>query len=310
MKVSPRVLGTMVLLNVLWAPVNLAFKSALEEWSPSAIGFVRWTVFALLLAVLLQHAGFRKRVRAKVPTGADAWQSLAIGAFLFAPAHFLYILCQRYTTTLEATVLGTTGPFWVALLAFALLGERVSSRRWLGIGAGCSGAYIVSLGWAWPTLSTQNALGNVMYLVAVLIESVGFVLAVRVVLRSSGIGVLVYQATGMGAAFLLASFLHPALGMRFDGFSGSTWFAMAYLTLVTSLICFSVWYAIAERVPLSVMVIMIGIQAPVSAFLGITFLGETLRAEVVVGSLVVLGAILVAATDRAAPLASSGSDAP
>jgi len=133
---------------------------------------------------------------------------------------------------------------------------------------------------------------------------------VRVVLRSSGIGVLVYQAAGMGAAFLLASLLHPALGMRFDGFSGSTWVAMAYLTLVTSLICFSVWYAIAERVPLSVMVIMIGIQAPVSAFLGITFLGETLRAEVVVGSLVVLGAILVAATDRAAPLASSASDAP
>ncbi len=288
----------MVLLNVLWSPVNLAFSVALHEWSASAIGLVRWGGFAVIIWCLLSQKWFRAKVNAQIPRGKDAVQALAIGAFLFAPGHLCYILAQKYTSTFEATVLGMSGPIWVAMLAFFLLREEVTSKRWLAIVAGFIGAYIVIMGFRLPHFDAHHTTGNLIYLLGVLLESMGMVAAMRIVLRTSGIGTLAWQAAGMGVAFLTMPFFGYAGAIVFGGFSASTLIAVGYLMLIASLICFSVWYMVAEKVPVSWLVITVGLQVPLSACLGVAFNNEKIEVQLAIGTLVILSAIVLASLDR------------
>lgn len=298
----------MVLLNVLWSPVNLAFSVALNEWSAAAVGLVRWGGFALIIWCLLGQKWFRARVNAHIPRGKDAVRALAIGAFLFAPGHLCYILAQKYTSTFEATVLGMSGPIWVAMLAFFLLGEEVTSKRWLAIAVGLLGAYIVVAGFALPQLEASHTVGNLLYLLGVLLESVGMVAAMRIVLRTSGIGTLAWQAAGMGVAFFMMPLFGSAGAIVFGGFSVATLIAVGYLMLIASLVCFTVWYVIAEKVPVSWLVITVGLQVPLSACLGVAFNNEKIGVQLAIGTLVILIAIVLASMDRVERVAPKGAE--
>lgn len=290
-------LWTLALLNALWAPVNLMVVQSRTDLSVATIGLLRWSAFVVLLALFLRHQGFRNATGYRSPSRRDALGAMAVGALLFAPAHVAYYASLAKTTTLEANVLGTTFPIWTALLALAILGERVTRRRWMGIGLGFAGAYIIALGFRLPELRAESTQGNLLYLAGVISESLAAVLAARLIARSSGIGVLIYQVLGGVVTFALV----PAVGLmpfEVEAPSLATVGAMAYLVLFPGLFCFAVWYMLIERAPLTLLVLSTLLQPPLAALLGWWRLGESIHLETAIGALLVFSALILAATER------------
>ena len=74
--------------------------------------------------------------------------------------------------------------------------------------------------------------------------------------------------------------------------------AVAYLVLLPGLVCFGIWYATVERVPLSTMVVTILLQPPLSALLAWAFTGEVVGPTILVGSALIVAALGVVATER------------
>lgn len=289
-------------LNVLWGPVNLAVSTAQESMSTGAIALMRFACFGALIWIGMSIRGVREGLKIRLPKDKMAWQAVAIGFFLAAPAHALYYVAIPKTNTSETTVLNTTGPLWVALLASVILRESVSGRRWAAILLGAAGAYVVSVGWAPPSMSGGNTAGNLLYLCGTIVESLAMVLAVRVIATSSGPGTLAFQVIGAAASFAVMPLIVPgAMHLHIGAMRPETWVAMGYLIFVAGLFCFGAWYAFAERAPISLMVVSLGLQAPIGVLLGWAVRGEPLSPELVSGSVLLLVALVLAASEAQHP---------
>ena len=290
----------LILLNVIWTPVNLAITEAIQYASPLMVALMRWTFLGLLMAGLLQIGKVRELVAQKLPTMRDAIYCILCG-FLFAgPSHAIYYWALQHTGTVETTVINTTGPFWIALFAISILGEKISGLRWLAIIGGLIGAYVVAIGFGLPQMKSSHTMGNMAYLAGIMLESLSFVAVTRVVRRSSGAGAFAWEILGMFLAMFAIHLIFPkqmplTLTHVGPGFIG----AMAYLVIGAGLFAWAAWYVIAERAPVSFMIVTLGVQAPLAALVGWLFLSEQVGSQLIVGSLLILGSLGVAAWEGA-----------
>ena len=287
-------------LNALWTPVNLAVRAATAHgMSPAAVAVVRWSLVALALNLLVRVPAFAGYARYRPLAGTDRVRALLVGACLFAPAHLLYYVgLTRGASTVGGTVLNATAPIWTGLMAFALLRERATPRRLAAIALGFAGAWIVVFGFDPPRFGGGG--GTLLYLLGVVLESVASVLGASIVRRSSGVGYLAWETLGMVPTLLLVPVLTGgAMPFAFGAASLSAGLAVAYLVLFPGLLCFGVWYATVERVPLSTMVVTILLQPPLAALLAWAFTGETIGLPIVAGTALVVAALGVVAGERA-----------
>jgi drug/metabolite transporter (DMT)-like permease len=245
-------------LNVLWTPVDLAVRSATDAgMSPAAVALARWSLVALTLHLLLRIPAFATYARFKPLMKGDKVRALLIGACLFAPAHALYYFgLTRGASTVGGTVLNATAPIWIGAMAFLFLRERATPHRLFAIALGFAGAWVVVFGFGLPEFG--GAGGALFYLLGVLLESIASVIGTRIVRRSSGIGYLSYEVLGMiPTLLLLPTLTGGAMPLAFGTLSLPAILVVAYLVLLPGLVCFGVWYATIERVPLSTMVVTI-----------------------------------------------------
>lgn len=289
----------LALLNVLWTPVNIAVSVATRHgMSPLAVALGRWACVAVALNLLLRLPAFAAYAGYRPLSPRDRIESLLIGACLFAPAHALYYLgIARGASTVGGTVLNATAPLWIGAMAFAFLGERATPRRLAALGLGFIGAWVVTFGFGLPEFGAAQ--GTLLYLLGVLLESVSAVVATRIIRRSSGIGFLAYEVIGMVPLFLLLPRLTgEGMPLVFGEMPLPAILAVAYLVLLPGLVCFGVWYATVERVPLSTMVVTILLQPPLSALLAWGFNGEAIGPPILVGTALIVAALGVVASER------------
>ena len=178
--------------------------------------------------------------------------------------------------------------------------ETLPLNRTLALVFGSIGAYIVAVGFAVPSLGTSDTKSNLLYLLGTVIECLGGVLAMTIVRRSSGLTILSAQAIGAAVAFSVAPLL---LGTNLPlvwphAWSWPAFGALSYLILISGLFCFGMWYFLAERAPLSYMVIVLLVQPIASTGLGVWLRGEKLTWEIVLGSCLILGALVMSSLER------------
>ena len=231
--------------------------------------------------------------------------ALAIGICLFGPAHIIYYTSLRHASTVVGTVLNTTAPIWVAVFSFAILRERATPRRLSAILLGFAGAYLVSVGFRLPDLGQGETSANLLYLIGTLIESLGGVLATRMIRKSSGITVLALQIVGSMIAFSVATLVLGDFAVRFPAnWDWAAFGAIAFLVLLPGLFCWGAWYIVAEKSPLSLMVVTILIQPIFAAMIGYFWTGEPLTTNLLLGTMVIFCALFVASRENRSKVAA------
>lgn len=292
-----KLLLTLAFLNVLWSPVNVLVGIARENGlSGVALGQIRWTSIAILLGLCLLHPGFRKVTRAVWPTPLQACLAALCGFCFFGPAHILYYTSLGHTSSVEGTVLLTTAPLWTAAMSFLILREKLTYRRMGALGLAIFGAYVVSFGFRAATLG-GNFMGNFGFLSAVILESLGGVLVTVLVRKASGITILWFQFLGAVPVFWIAPLLlpnqltvtmHPGLPALL---------AVGYLIVICGVFTFSMWYMLAEKAPLTLMVLTLPIQPPLAALLA-WLNHEPLTLNMLWGTLIILVALFIGFGER------------
>lgn len=294
-----RVFFAVALITVLWAPVNLFVKFSTSEISSAALLAFRWVSIAAVLWFLVLRPKFREKVNVKMPTLRDGIFAFIAGFVFLGPGNTLFYLGLERTTSIESTVLNTSGPLWASLLAMFFLEEKVTLYRWLAIFIGVIGSYIIVMGFNAPHFGGETTVGNLIYMLGVLCEAAAMVLTTKVVLRSSGIGATSWLALGVAIWSICVPLFMPSLfPFHYADFGSASLISLIYLILIAGVVCFCSWYKLAEKAPLSLMVICLGIEPIVAAILGNRFLGEPLTHELFVGTFFVLASLLVAAREK------------
>ncbi len=148
----------------------------------------------------------------------------------------------------EAAVLGSSNPVWVSLLAWPLLGERISPLRIVAIFTAL-GALAILFGVSGLDASASKLPGVALALAATIGTSIGTILIKRFPMPLPAISLAAWQLF-LGCLVVTAAglaFEHP----HFDDLSTKGWLLFSYMTFVQFCICYVCWFAALKRLPAS-----------------------------------------------------------
>jgi O-acetylserine/cysteine efflux transporter len=273
--------ASVVLLSSAWPLTKLALSlGATPLWFAESRAVLSCVTGALLVAA---------RGRLRMPGRADLPALAAVGALQLA-AYFAF--AHEAVSWLPAgrtAILANTTTIWVVPLSLLILKEHIPPRRWLAAGMGLAGVTVLMNPWAIDWRSGHVLIGNGFLLLAGLAWSVAII-----VTRASRPSMSLFEL--MPWCFALASILllplvwwHAPDGTLCNG--PECWLSLAYIGFVAGPI--GTWCVVEATAKLPAMVSSIGfLSTPaVSLILANVFLGESITADLIGGSALIMAGV-------------------
>jgi drug/metabolite transporter (DMT)-like permease len=269
--------GAIVLLCLIWGMNWVVMKEAIQVFPP-----VLFTTYRFVLGsiVLLSIAYFKK---IPIPRRKD-WKWIILGGILQTAFFNSAIqIGMQFLSAGLSSVLSYSMPFWMAIMAHFLLGEKLTSRKMAGVAMGILGLIAllnVSGGGAWWAISLTLA-GAVAWAFS----------SILVKLKLQHCDTLQYTTWQMAVGAILLS-IYSALfehGIVQWGFNAVGY--LLYNGVLASALAFFLWTYIlsnteAGKASISVLAIpIIGVLA------GVIFLNEPLYWNTIMGIALILGGI-------------------
>jgi drug/metabolite transporter (DMT)-like permease len=256
--------------STIWGLNWPVMKFALSEWPPLSSRGWTGVVGALALGVYALARG------ESLKASADQWPRLLISAVLNVTLWmFVMSLALVWLPASEAVVIAYTMPVWTALLAWPLLGERLTLLRIVALVMAFAG--LASLfGGDGLSASTAKIPGMLLGFIGAVGFAVGTIFLKRFPIHLPGATSAALQI-GIGSVpvALVGSLIeHPDVTVL----TATGWAALAYMTFAGFCIAYVTWFAALERLPASiaaigtmlapvigVVVAAIGLHEPLSA---------------------------------------------
>ncbi|MBI4393469.1 MAG: DMT family transporter [Euryarchaeota archaeon] len=281
----------LILVQILFGTLSVAGKFALTSVSPMVLSAVRVTLAALVLYAL-QRIISRETIRSL----ADYRTVFVYSVFGVTLNQLLFLNGLALTTATNATLLITTIPVITIIIGAALGREKPMPVRILGVAFSLLGVAVL-LGLDRLDLSDRFLVGNI--LVVLNSASFAFFLVISRDLLSR------YQPLTIAAwTFIFGSISITAIAVPdllvWDALSMPTdaWLAILYIVAFPTVTTYYLNNWALKRVSSSHVSSFIYLQPLVTAALAISFLGETIMQETVVGGALVLAGVFLATRAR------------
>lgn len=284
--------AAMVVAMLLWASSFVASKWALEDLSPEqAVGLRLIVAAAVTLPYLLIWG--RRHLRSMT---ASHWKWL-LALSLFEPC--LYFLAEMngllYTSASAASLVTATLPIWVALGAWLVLKEQVSSQMWCGIVLAFAGTAALSVFGAPSETAPNPLLGNSLMVLAMLCAC-GYILIAKKLTASLDPWLITVLQIWIGMVFFMPFLLAspPDLAaVTPQGFWSTIW-----LGVVVSLGAYGFYNYAISQVPAQLAGMSINLIPLFSLVMAGVLLGERLSGAEMLAALCILAGVFVALWPR------------
>ncbi len=285
-RMSPLGLAFLLVASVGWGLNFPIMKYLLSEWPPLSSRGLSGIGGAAALALLAFLQGERLAVPPRIRLQLLLVSLLTISAWVAFMGLALVWLDAR-----EAAVLSISVPVWVALLAWPVLGERLSPARAVALMVALGGIFIL-IGGNSMEASIGKLPGLLMALIGAVCVGLGTVLTKHFPLEMPPTSLAAWQL-GIGCLpvaiiGLLLEQPHPA------ALSAAGWASMVYLTLIQFCLCYVCWFAALERLPAataSIGTLLVPVIGVVSAA---AMLHEPFGLREVIAMVVALGGVALA----------------
>lgn len=287
----PRLLdyGLLILLSVIWGLAFVAIRLLDTELSFIDLTLIRWFVASACFLAILPLLG-----RPKTPFDkADIPRVLLIGFFNVAGYHLSLNYGEITVSAGLSGLLISLGPVFSALLATVFLKEKVDTRLILSLTLALSGAGILSFG----NLSAGSSLpGPLAVVLAALSYATFAVLSKPLVTKYGGLRVAVWA--GLGGTVMMLPLLSPSFITDVSGLGTAGWGALLYLSLLSTVMGYSLFYTLVGRGGVSRVMIQLYLAPVVGVIGGMLLLGETLTIGTILGGALILSAVWIATTGK------------
>jgi drug/metabolite transporter (DMT)-like permease len=216
---APAALATTV---VLWASAFAAIREAVRALGWAHLSFLRLAVAALVLGALAAVRRVGWPARRDLPllalcalSGMTAYQVLLNAGEVTVPAA-------------TASLLVNVAPIFTALLAAALLGERLTAMGWCGVALGFAGAALIAV----AAGGGVHLSGGALLVLGAAAAQATFFVSQKALLRGYGSLAVTAWAMGLGAAMALP--LAPGLAADVRAAPTTALLAVGFLALGAS----------------------------------------------------------------------------
>jgi drug/metabolite transporter (DMT)-like permease len=240
-RISPLGLVFLGVASVGWGLNFPIMKQLLTEWPPLSSRGLSGIAGAAALALIALYRGQTLIVPRAM------WSRLLLVSLLNIGGWVTFMgLALLWLSASDAAVLGISIPLWVALLAWPVLGERLSITRAVALLIALCGIAVL-IGGEGLDASIDKLPGILCALAGAICVGLGTVLTKHFPLAMPPLALAAWQV-GLGcvpiAAFGVA-IEQPAIA----ALSGIGWASMLYMTLVQFCVCYVCWFAALERLP-------------------------------------------------------------
>lgn len=289
---------------IVWGTTYLAIAIAIETIPPLLLTGIRYTIAGLILMAI---GVVRREV---FPRDRKTLVNLAVIGFLMVGVGNLAVVwAEQWVPSGMAALLVATAPFWMAIVeAFRTGGERTDLRTTVGMTIGFAGVgLLVTPGSAGGSFSSEFILGALAIQIGAICWQIG---TVRGKYNLKGVPLLASASLQMlfgGLIVLLGGF---AVGeaQRFH-MNVRTFSALAYLTLIGSVLAYSAYVYALAHMRTTKMSIYAYINPVVAVILGWLILDEQLTWISVLAMVVILVAVALVQTAGQKPTESSSAAA-
>ncbi|MCA6113603.1 DMT family transporter [Bradyrhizobium sp. WSM 1738] len=238
---SPLGLVLLAITSVGWGLNFPIMKHLLTEWPPLSSRGLCGVAGATALALI----ALARRQKLSVP-GA-MWLRLLLVSTLAISGWVAFIgLALLWLSASEAAVLGISIPVWVALLAWPILGERLSPLRAVSLMVALAGIAVLIGGNGFEA-SIEKLPGVALALAGAIGVALGTVLTKHFPLAMPPLSLAAWQV-GLGClpvAIVGLAVEQPQLA----ALSWVGWASLLNMTLIQFCLCYVCWFAALERLP-------------------------------------------------------------
>src|SRR5436190_6670150 len=240
-RISPLGLLFLAVTSIGWGLNFPIMKHLLSEWPPLSSrglsGIAGAAALALIAVLQRQSLAVPRSMRLRLVLVS----LLTISSWVAFMGLALVWLDAR-----EAAVLAISVPVWVALLAWPVLGERLSPVRALALMVALGGIFIL-IGGNGIEAGIGKLPGFLLALAGAVCVGLGTVLTKHFPLEVPPLPLAAWQI-GIGClpvaiAGLAIEHPHPA------ALSATGWASMVYLTVIQFCLCYVCWFGTLERLP-------------------------------------------------------------
>jgi drug/metabolite transporter (DMT)-like permease len=277
---------------LIWGTTYLGIRIALESIPPLLMAAMRWITAGGVMVALLA-------VRGETLPAPREWPSLALlGILLLGFGNGAVVWAEQTVPSGLTAVLVATSPFWmVGIEAMTASGERITTRRLLGLVIGFAG--IVML--VWPEISFGGGGGAFLGgVIAAQIACIGWAIGSSYA-RHRGRGTASAENVLATAAFemlfggiallIVALVLHEQTRLAFTPRSGG---ALVYLIFVGAIAGFSAYAYALKHLPVATVSLYAYVNPVIAVVLGILVLSEPFNVRMIGAAAVVfVGIVLV-----------------
>jgi drug/metabolite transporter (DMT)-like permease len=301
-KTSPWMIAACLFaVYIIWGTTYFAIKVAVAEVAPFFLVGTRFVVAGGALMIVQMLRGSR------MPTLIQWRNAALLGFLLLVAGNGGVSVAERWVSSGATVALISVMPLATALWSGAL-GQWPRRWEWLAIGLGAVGAAVMLMG-----RDLHGSIpGTALILLATTCWSLGTVLSRRLDVP--------HGPTGFGAEMLsagvIALILSAVLGEHWTvPTAPSVWWAWGYLVVFGSLIAFSAYRYVVERVSPTLAATYAYVNPPVALFVGWWLGHESFSSNVLVGLPIVLSAVALhawiqtASFQQAPESGASGEDA-
>ncbi|MFC4551533.1 MULTISPECIES: DMT family transporter [Halorussus] len=288
-----------VLLATFWGGSFVAIEVGLHHFPPLYFAGIRYAVAG---AVVLGYAAVTTdRWR---PAHREDWLSVTVvGALIIAAYHGLLYVGELHVSGTVAAVVVSLSPVLTAAFAAALLDERLTLVKVAGFGLGVAGVAVVA-GFSPSNLLATDAVGVGLVFLGGACFALGAVL-IRPLRTDFSLAAM--EGWGMvgGAAALLVGGAFRGESLAAIDPTPTALASLAYLTLVSGVVAFLVYFALLDRVG-ATQINLVGYAEPVVATLvSWALLGQFVGARTAAGFLVIFAGFALVEGDALAGLVRS-----
>jgi drug/metabolite transporter (DMT)-like permease len=284
--------GLLVSLSLIWGFGFVAIKVADSGLSPTSLALLRWLIASAGFLALLPFTKSKARFE-----GRDLPRLLVVALANIAGYNITLNYAEKSISSGLAGILVSLGPVFMVLLSALMLREKIGKRLVLALVLALVGSVLLSF----SDLSVNGSviIGSAEAVTAALFYAV-FTVASKPLVEKYGALRTCIWASVLGTAFLLPFASGDFIG-QVSRLSSDGWIALLYLSILSSVVGYSVFYTMVGRGTISGLSVQLYLIPVVSVIGGVLILQEQVTALVVLGAAVTLVAIaLVRGNDLAA----------
>ena len=280
-----------MVLSLIWGLAFVAIRRADFELSPINLALLRW---------LLASAGFLAvspfLLKPKVKFERRDLLRLLVISLLNVPAYHLALNFGETTVSSGlAGFLVAMGPVLIAVFSAVLLKEKLGRKLALALAIGVAGTLVMFV----PDLSLNSA-GSILGPMEVLVAAFSFalfsVLSKPLVTKYGSASVTIWAA--LAGTLMLLPLLSPNFGAETISLSLEGWISVLFLSLLSTVAGYLMFYALVSRSALSKVGIQMYLIPVVSVIGGILLLQEGLNTYTIAGGAVLLLSVAIATRSR------------